>query len=262
MRRRHSERKKRVGRSDPEGRGDGTGFGSLSERRTRNGTDFRRRRIRYRTATSGGISGRALPQGDAFGTVRSAHDPAEGCRSGRTGRSRKPLCLCGHRGFESHPLRHRHAARPLRGSRRRLDAAYPVVVDLPYVDHRRRPFSTVAVETAAHPAARPRPGRHLPGKPSVADAAVRGERVSFASGPFRPESRVCAFREGGSVRITAPESAQSRCAGALRIAVPLSSDARITAGCDPGVARRRTRLERDRIRSADRAFVARRRLSV
>ncbi len=32
--------------------------------------------------------------------------PAEGCRSGRSGRSRKPLYPRGYRGFESHPLRH------------------------------------------------------------------------------------------------------------------------------------------------------------
>ena len=31
----------------------------------------------------------------------------EGCESGRIGRSRKPLCPRGHRGFESHSLRHR-----------------------------------------------------------------------------------------------------------------------------------------------------------
>ena len=31
---------------------------------------------------------------------------AERCQSGRLGRSRKPLCLHGYRGFESHPLRH------------------------------------------------------------------------------------------------------------------------------------------------------------
>ena len=31
---------------------------------------------------------------------------AERCRSGRTGRSRKPLCPYGYRGFESLPLRH------------------------------------------------------------------------------------------------------------------------------------------------------------
>ena len=31
---------------------------------------------------------------------------AERCRSGRSGRSRKPLWVCAHRGFESHPLRH------------------------------------------------------------------------------------------------------------------------------------------------------------
>ena len=30
---------------------------------------------------------------------------AERCRSGRSGRSRKPLCVQAHRGFESHPLR-------------------------------------------------------------------------------------------------------------------------------------------------------------
>ena len=31
--------------------------------------------------------------------------PPEGCESGRIGRSRKPLCPRGHRGFESHSLR-------------------------------------------------------------------------------------------------------------------------------------------------------------
>ena len=30
---------------------------------------------------------------------------AERCQSGRSGRFRKPVCLCGYRGFESHPLR-------------------------------------------------------------------------------------------------------------------------------------------------------------
>src|ERR1700760_4327521 len=30
----------------------------------------------------------------------------ERCRSGRSGRSRKPLCVQAYRGFESHPLRH------------------------------------------------------------------------------------------------------------------------------------------------------------
>jgi hypothetical protein len=39
---------------------------------------------------------------------RHIDDPqsAERCRSGRSGRSRKPLWVCAHRGFESHPLRH------------------------------------------------------------------------------------------------------------------------------------------------------------
>jgi hypothetical protein len=38
---------------------------------------------------------------------RHIDDPqsAERCRSGRSGRSRKPLWVCAHRGFESHPLR-------------------------------------------------------------------------------------------------------------------------------------------------------------
>ena|GEM_PF-7112017 len=35
-----------------------------------------------------------------------ASTPAERCRSGRTGRSRKPLCAQAYRGFESLPLRH------------------------------------------------------------------------------------------------------------------------------------------------------------
>ena len=48
--------------------------------------------------------------------VRAAFDPpaaafpcsrflAERCQSGRSGRSRKPLCVQAYRGFESHPLR-------------------------------------------------------------------------------------------------------------------------------------------------------------
>jgi hypothetical protein len=32
--------------------------------------------------------------------------PPERCQSGRSGRSRKPLCVQAYRGFESHPLRH------------------------------------------------------------------------------------------------------------------------------------------------------------
>jgi hypothetical protein len=49
----------------------------------------------------------------------------EGCRSGRTGRSRKPLYPYGYRGFESHPLR--QSAPPefsLRRSRRQKSALF------------------------------------------------------------------------------------------------------------------------------------------
>ena len=50
---------------------------------------------------------------DFFATGLSRGEPrlpceAEGCRSGRTGRSRKPLWPSGHRGFKSHTLRHRN----------------------------------------------------------------------------------------------------------------------------------------------------------
>jgi hypothetical protein len=40
-----------------------------------------------------------------------------GCRSGRSGRSRKPLCPRGYRGFESHPHR-QHFFRNVRKSER------------------------------------------------------------------------------------------------------------------------------------------------
>jgi hypothetical protein len=42
--------------------------------------------------------------------LRQNHPPISGaperCQSGRSGRSRKPLCVQAYRGFESHPLRH------------------------------------------------------------------------------------------------------------------------------------------------------------
>src|SRR5687768_12021403 len=38
--------------------------------------------------------------------IRGNPHIAERCQSGRLGRSRKPLCPQGYRGFESHPLRH------------------------------------------------------------------------------------------------------------------------------------------------------------
>ena len=41
----------------------------------------------------------------------STRDPAEGCQSGRLGRSRKPLYAQAYREFESHPLRHRFPLR-------------------------------------------------------------------------------------------------------------------------------------------------------
>ena len=48
----------------------------------------------------------ALPSEPVRPRVECAGLRAERCRSGRTGRSRKPLCLYGYRGFESLPLRH------------------------------------------------------------------------------------------------------------------------------------------------------------
>ena len=49
--------------------------------------------------------------------IASGNKTVERCRSGRTGRSRKPLCLRGYRGFESHPLRHYLITKTIRGSR-------------------------------------------------------------------------------------------------------------------------------------------------
>ena len=46
-----------------------------------------------------------VPSGAVRGPPSGPRPGAEGCRSGRTGRSRKPLYPCGYRGFESHPLR-------------------------------------------------------------------------------------------------------------------------------------------------------------
>ena len=60
-----------------------------------------------------------------------AKPSAERCQSGRSGRSRKPLCSQGYRGFESHPLRHLFfdlVGRPKLESRdegRLLDLAIP-----------------------------------------------------------------------------------------------------------------------------------------
>ena len=43
---------------------------------------------------------------DPAGAQRPVPSLAERCQSGRLGRSRKPLWVQAHRGFESHPLRH------------------------------------------------------------------------------------------------------------------------------------------------------------
>jgi hypothetical protein len=48
----------------------------------------------------------ALPATPLNPPAHKTTPSAERCRSGRSGRSRKPLWVCAHRGFESHPLRH------------------------------------------------------------------------------------------------------------------------------------------------------------
>ena len=45
-------------------------------------------------------------RGLVYGPRPKRPEPAERCQSGRSGRSRKPLCVQAYRGFESHPLRH------------------------------------------------------------------------------------------------------------------------------------------------------------
>ena len=57
-------------------------------------------------------SAEALPGQVTHDKVRRPRAP-ERCRSGRTGRSRKPKYLQGYRGFESHPLRHVTSGRQL-----------------------------------------------------------------------------------------------------------------------------------------------------
>ena len=65
----------------------------------------------------------AVPRPDYNPRLRRRLRPngaAERCQSGRSGRSRKPLCLRGYRGFESHPLRQPSSqAGPLRFTGRR-----------------------------------------------------------------------------------------------------------------------------------------------
>ena len=63
------------------------------------------RRRACRLAPPSLLSGR-LRRGHAF--------RAERCRSGRSGRSRKPLYPCGYRGFESHPLRQKIRIFPIK----------------------------------------------------------------------------------------------------------------------------------------------------
>jgi len=59
---------------------------------------------------------------------------AERCQSGRSGRSRKPLCLRGYRGFESHPLRQRAPSKHRRDRNSRfLTAAGPLYGPFPCV---------------------------------------------------------------------------------------------------------------------------------
>lgn len=52
--------------------------------------------------------------------------PAERCRSGRSGRSRKPLYLHGYREFESHPLRQRDFEESESKSETRLAQEFPL----------------------------------------------------------------------------------------------------------------------------------------
>ena len=54
-----------------------------------------------------GVLRRADADRAKAGRAAAVASPPEGCRSGRTGRSRKPLWLQDHRGFKSHTLRHR-----------------------------------------------------------------------------------------------------------------------------------------------------------
>lgn len=59
--------------------------------------------IRFRADPAGRPAGRSTRVASPPPRRRTS---AERCRSGRTGRSRKPLCAQAYRGFESHPLRH------------------------------------------------------------------------------------------------------------------------------------------------------------
>ena len=65
-----------------------------------------RRRVRGAGRRVGHPALRVLRQ-----PTRRIASPAEGCESGRIGRSRKPLCPFGYRGFESHSLRFCDVAR-------------------------------------------------------------------------------------------------------------------------------------------------------
>ena len=58
--------------------------------------------IRFRADPAGRPAGRSTRAASPPPRRRTS---AERCRSGRTGRSRKPLCAQAYRGFESHPLR-------------------------------------------------------------------------------------------------------------------------------------------------------------
>ena len=72
-------------------------------------TDFGMAHLRDMGVTDFAAFSRKAPCASTPPRLNPRHHPsAERCRSGRTGRSRKPLSLHGFRGFESHPLRHFH----------------------------------------------------------------------------------------------------------------------------------------------------------
>lgn len=84
---------------------------------------------------------------------------AERCRSGRSGRSRKPLCVQAYRGFESHPLRHLPRNRVELSQNYRSASARPCpLMGVPA--HR--------VGANAEPSSRDDAGRHRPALPGTA----------------------------------------------------------------------------------------------
>ena len=137
---------------------------------------------------------------------RRLTSPTESCQSGRMGRSRKPLWVSAHRGFESHALRHpttvgphHSASSPFSPVRTRVTESRGMLQIFPSPIFRcgppRRSASTILSTTRvdgprprAAPSARTRPCTRSPGRSRSCRPAGRSPGASETESPCTPAS--------------------------------------------------------------------------